>query len=49
LLVKLKILNSPEAESKLINDELDINVVPNESYKLYESTQLEENVVAEEN
>ena len=47
--VKLKTSNYPVAEFKLINGELEIYDVPVESYKLYESTQLEEKVVAEEN
>ena len=47
--MKLKTSNYPVAEFKLINGELEIYDVPVESYKLYESTQLEEKVVAVEN
>ena len=47
--VNAKILKSPVIESKFIIEEPDRGIVPVESYRLYESTQYEENDVTGEN
>ena len=47
--VNARILNSPVSELKLINVELDWDIVPVESNRLYESTQFEGNDVSGEN
>ena len=47
--VNARILKSPEFESKFIIEEPDRGIVPVESYRLYESTQNEENDVTGEN
>ena len=46
--VKARILNSPVSELKLIIAELDWAITREESYKLYESSQLEGKDVATE-
>ena len=47
--VNARILKSPVFESKFIIEEPDRGIVPVESYRLYESTQYEENDVTGEN
>ena len=47
--VNARILKSPEFESRFIIKEPDRGIVPVESYRLYESTQYEENDVTGEN
>ncbi len=47
--VNARILKSPVFESRFIIEEPDRGFVPVESYRLYESTQYEENDVTGEN